>query len=307
MKYFINPFERIAGWSALMIGIAVMALTAVVSKINGVAFDGTLYIRAGMSFGFTASFAKQAVDFLVLFLAMWIAGVCFSKSRLRAVDVAGTMALTRAPMLLVVVICFLPVTPASPYDIPRIIIFGLICVPFVIWMVALMYNAYSVSCHLKGARAVISFIGALLVAETVSRVVFIFLLSGLFTNSPATCASAKDLTENTVVVADTLTIRQKTEKVVNAFEKGDFDAITVYFDATMKKGLPPSGLKMAWLQTNMQFGKFESADVDNLKETSTEKFDIVEVPFYFQKEKLKLRLVFNKDGSIGGLSIQPIN
>ena len=63
---------------------------------------------------------------------------------------------------------------------------------------------------------------------------------------------------------------------------------------------------MAWAQVNMQYGKFEKADMDNIKEASAEKYDIVEVPFLFQKEKLKLRLVFNKaDGSIGGLFIQP--
>jgi len=308
MKWLINPFERIAGWQALVIGFAVMVLIAVVSNLNGIFFNGVLYIQIGASFGFFALFAKQFVDFLILFLTMWIAGVCFSKSRLRAIDVAGTMALARAPMLLVVVICFLPVAPVSLYDIPRIIIFLLICIPFMIWMVALMYNAYTVSCHLKGNKAVVSFIGALVVAEIVSRVVTFFLLGGLFINSPATSISATTIsTENTVVVADSsLTIRQKTENVVKAFERGDFNAITVYFDETMKKAISSSGLKKAWLDANMQFGKFEKADLDNLKETNADKYIIVVVPFYFKEEKAKLQLAFNSDGKISEMYFLPI-
>jgi uncharacterized membrane protein len=152
VKWLINPFERIAGWQALLIGVAVMALTAVVGKVTGVAFDGVLDVHAGATFGLTASFAMQGVNFLALFLTMWLSGVCFSKSRLRAIDVAGTTALARAPMLLLAVVCFLPVAPESIFDITRTVIFVTVCLPFIVWMVALMYNAYTVSCHLKGKR-----------------------------------------------------------------------------------------------------------------------------------------------------------
>ena len=77
VKLLINPFERIAGWKALFIGIAIMALTAVVGKINNVAFDGVLDVHAGATFSFLVSFAMQGVNFLVLFLILWLAGVCF--------------------------------------------------------------------------------------------------------------------------------------------------------------------------------------------------------------------------------------
>jgi len=175
-KWLINPFERIAGWQALVIGIAAMALTAIIGKLNQVAFDGVLDVHVGATFNLSASFIMQAVNFLALFLTMWLAGVCFSKTKLRTIDVAGTMALSRAPMLLLAIICFLPVVPKTLLDVPSLIIFTLICILFVIWMIVLMYNAYSVSCHLKGGRAVVSFIGALLVAEIISKVI-LFLLS----------------------------------------------------------------------------------------------------------------------------------
>jgi len=304
-KWLINPFERIAGWQALVIGIIVMVLIAVIGKLNHVFFVGVLNVNPFTKMGFSTAFIMQVVDFLVLFFTMWLAGICFSKTKLRVVDVAGTMALARVPMLLFLIICFLPIIPASPYDISRLIIFTLISIPFFIWMIALIYNAYTVSCHLKGSRAVLSFIGALLVGEIVSICIFIFLLSGMFANSPATCASKTTSTENTTVVIDSLTIRQKTEKVITAFEQGDMEAVTVYFDPTMKKALPPSGLKMAWLQVNMTYGKFEKTNLDSLKESQMNKYDLIEVPFFFQKGNINLRLTFNKDGTIGGLFFLP--
>jgi len=306
-KWIYNPFERIAGLPALMIGIVVMALTAIIGKINGVAFNGVLNVGAGASITFAASFAMQAVNYLALFLSMWIAGILFSKSKVRAVDVAGTMALSRTPMLLLVVICFLPIVPVSMYEIPRLIIFGLIGILFVIWMIALMYNAYSVSCNLKGARVVVSFIGTLLVAEIVSLLVFFFLLSSLFINNPTASILGSNSTENKIVVADSLTIRQKTENVVKAFKQSDFDAITVYFDSTMKKGLPAGGLRIAWIQTNLTCGQFEKANLDSLKETRIDNYDVIEVPFTFQKENRNLRLAFSSAGEISGLFFLPVN
>jgi hypothetical protein len=251
----------------------------------------------------------QTVDFLSLFLMMWLAGICFSKSRLRAVDVAGTMALARAPMLLLVIVCFLPIILENHYDIFRLMVFGLICIPFTVWMIALMYNAYAVSCHLKGGRAAWSFIGALLVAEVISKLVFIFLLSSLFTNVPIKNIFNSESSDpkEIVVAIDSLTIRQKTENVVKAFERGNFDAITVYFDETMKKKLSPNLLKMAWIQNNFTCGKFEKANMDSLKETSINKYNVIEVPFFFAKEKRNLRLTFNSDGEISGLFLLPVN
>jgi hypothetical protein len=45
--------------------------------------------------------------------------------------------------------------------------------PLLCWMVALMYRAFSISCNVKGARAVITFVISLLVAEIVSKLVLV--------------------------------------------------------------------------------------------------------------------------------------
>ena len=308
-KWLINPFERIAGWQALGIGVCVMALTAVFGKINNIAFDGVLDVHAGPH-GFTAAFAMQAVNLIVLFLIMWPAGVCFSKSKIRAVDVAGTIALSRTPMLLLTTLCFLPIVPSGLSDITitRIVVFSIISIILIIWMIALMYQGYSLSCGIKGSRSVISFIGALLIAELVSKCVFIFLLGSLFTNIEV--AKNNDSPANPIestVTVDLSDIHQSAEKIVAAFGKSDFEAIVAYFDDTMKKGLSAGKLKLTWLQITMTNGAFENADLINAKKSSIEKFDIIDIPLTFKKSQLNLRLTFNKDGTIGGLFLLPVN
>jgi len=304
MKWLINPFERIAGWQALFIGLIAMALTAVIGKINNIAFDGVLDIHAG-TFSFIASFAIQVVNLLSVFLTMWIAGICFSKTKVRAIDIAGTMALARAPMLLLSVICFLPIVPAGLYDIPRMIIFSIICVSFIVWMIALMYNAYTVSCHLKGVKAVVSFIGALLVAEAISKVAIYFLMSSLLINNPATGISGTN-EKDEIVVTDMSDINQTAKNVAKAYEQGNFEAITAYFDETMKKALPPSGLRMGWAQVNMAYGQYKNAEIENLQELEAAgEIRRLQIPLNFGNGKLYLRLAFNSDGTICEMFIQP--
>ena len=304
MKWLINPFERVAGWQALFIGLTAMALTAIFGKINLITFDGVLDVKfAVVTFSLSTSFIIQSIIFLILFLIIWLAGICFSKSKPRAIDIAGTMALARIPMLLFVIVCFLPIVPDSLVDFPRMIVFSIIGILFLIWMVALMYNAYAVSCHLKGQRAVISFIGAVIVVELISKFIFIVLAGFLFANEPIKNI-VKVETAETVVITDSLTIQQKTENIVRAYERSDFDVITAYFDDNMKKRLTSRTLKTTWIQLNMQFGQFVRADLDNLKETVTQQNVIVNVPFYFQKEKMTLQLAFNKDGLVGGMYIR---
>jgi len=49
-----------------------------------------------------------------------------------------------------------------------------------VWMVALMYRAYATSCNLKGARAIVSFIAVIIIAEFLARlgVQALFIASG---------------------------------------------------------------------------------------------------------------------------------
>ena len=106
-KKLINPFERIAGWKALAIGLCFISLTAILGHMNYLLFDRITYVTFRQH-TLGIAFYAQAINLALVSLAMWVAGKFFSKSKIRMIDVFGTMALSRAPLLLIVLAAFLP-------------------------------------------------------------------------------------------------------------------------------------------------------------------------------------------------------
>jgi hypothetical protein len=77
--------------------------------------------------------------------------------------------------------------PAAAINYIDVFVFGfamILAIFMAIWMVALMYRAYVVSCNIKGAGAVVTFIVGLIGAEVLSKFV-ILLLGRAFSVSPA--------------------------------------------------------------------------------------------------------------------------
>ena len=54
------------------------------------------------------------------------------------------------------------------------------------------------------------------------------------------------------------------------------------------------------------FSTTNNFNIDSLKETRMDKFDVIEVPFLFLKGKLNLRLAFNSNREISGLHFLPV-
>jgi uncharacterized membrane protein len=53
---------------------------------------------------------------------------------------------------------------------------SLVLLVTLVWMIVLMYKAYSVSCNVKDAKGILSFIGGLVIAEVVSKYVIILII-----------------------------------------------------------------------------------------------------------------------------------
>jgi hypothetical protein len=113
-KWLFNPFVYIAGSKALLIGWSIMLLTAIVSIFSHTHFDGVIDLHTAR----TATpvylyFMEQLIDWGFVVVLCYIASLIFSRSSVRLVDIAGTVALSRAPMLLVSFIGFGMVPPVS--------------------------------------------------------------------------------------------------------------------------------------------------------------------------------------------------
>jgi hypothetical protein len=175
--WLFNPFTYIAGTKALLIGWACMLATAFVGMLSMTHFDGIIDAHCGWALPWGWYLLEQLIDWGLAFIVFSIAGFVLSKSSVRLIDVAGTMALARWPALLLAFLgFFVPQGDVKQWLAQGIPVSLWLTSPAIlvvaVWMIALMYQAFRVSCNLKGSKGILGFIAALLIAEIIAKVLF---------------------------------------------------------------------------------------------------------------------------------------
>jgi hypothetical protein len=183
-KLLLNPFTRIAGLQALILGIVFMLVGALLAALCHARFDGVLDLHFREDIDFTKPFIDQLFVFVSLVVVFYpVARLSGAKPRL--IDIAGTFALARAPLTFAPLINldgflsgFASIAEQSLSKgeallfsgMEMFILFLLVCLSLllIIWMVALYFHAYKTSTNLKGNRLVIGFITGLILAEILS-------------------------------------------------------------------------------------------------------------------------------------------
>jgi len=94
-KWLFNPFVYIAGARSLVIGWVIMLITACICMYSHTHFDGVLDAHNGRVTLASMYFIEPFTDWICLVLALYLGGIIFSKSTIRFIDVAGTLALAR--------------------------------------------------------------------------------------------------------------------------------------------------------------------------------------------------------------------
>jgi hypothetical protein len=197
--YLFRPFRRIAGLPSLALGVALILLTSWVGSLTGVHFDGVLDTHAGPRGPLWLFMGEGLINWISLALPLYAAGRLLSNTKFRFIDLVGTQALARWPMVLASLACLTPgfhrfsakllefaqkmAGGASGSSLPLgsgdgitfiLVTFAiLLCT---IWMVALMWHSFAHCCNLRGGKAVGGFVAVLILAEIISKV----LIAGLF-------------------------------------------------------------------------------------------------------------------------------
>ena len=176
-QLLFNPFVRIAGLKSLVLGWAVMLLSAVVAYYGHCHFDGAIDAHLGPEAPLWIFVAETFAAWLCTAVIFYIAGVIVARSGVRFIDIAGTMALSRWPLIIVSLVGFVPLEePKNQFDLqPSFLLLSLAILPFAIWVIVLLYNAYVTCTGVKGNKRIISFIIALVMAEVLSKVIFMLL------------------------------------------------------------------------------------------------------------------------------------
>jgi hypothetical protein len=201
VSMLFQPFHRIAGAASLGLGLAALLIAALLGWAQGLHFDGVLDAHLGGPAPWWFFVAEGLVSWLSLALLLLGAGLILSKSAFRGIDLLGTQALARWPMVPAALAALAPgfhrysaallealtqMKPGGAIKMPPggldAGVFALVTVGMLaclVWMVALMWQSFSLCCNVRGGRAVAGFILALLAAEAVSKTLIVWMAHAL--------------------------------------------------------------------------------------------------------------------------------
>ncbi len=189
MKMIFNPFTRIAGGKALACGGLFILAGATLCYLAGNVQDTYLHFTTAKTAFITTLLRQVAMWFLGATLA-YVAGVVLSKSRVRPIDVLGTTAFAQVALLPMLALQLIPslgsrlhttavqmaestaagaVPQPDPATIVAIIIYGTVSIVMLIWFFVLSYNAFSVSCNVRGIRAAAVYFLTVVAATIISQ------------------------------------------------------------------------------------------------------------------------------------------
>jgi hypothetical protein len=193
--FLFNPFFYIAGAKALSLGLLAILLAGFTGALSKTHFDGVLDAHVGARAPLWHFLSEGIVDWLVMAAVLLIAGTILSKTAFRVIDLLGTQALARWPTIFLSLITLptgfqrfgnslvgqlsKPGTAFAFNFTDAVIFFGVVIATILLisWVVFLMYQSFSVSCNVRGGKAVGTFIAVLIIAEILSKIAIYSLAS----------------------------------------------------------------------------------------------------------------------------------
>ena len=196
LSLLINPFVRIAGGKALLIGIVVFVVSILLAYCGNMVFDGVVDAHFNDNVNLGRALLVPSIALVIFIVTLYLTGRLLSKSSIRFIDVAGTVTLARTPFILISLAVLIPgvydynvtITQnllAQSYSeitvLQWVVFFSFLAVSMIaaIWFVILAYKAFSVSCNISGAKGIMGFVAALLFSEIVAAIA-IYQLSKCF-------------------------------------------------------------------------------------------------------------------------------
>lgn len=172
MNRLFNPFRYLAGGKALILGIIFIISASLLLYSMGMAQDSYVHI-AHTHQSFVSVLLIQVCWWLFPAIIYYVGGLILSKSKIRIIDVLGTTAFAQllyipmtAPMMLPAVQQSTALTlqaiqqgmQFNASDMLIIMFYGIWTTLFLILFYVWNYKAFSVSCNVSGAKAIIYFI-----------------------------------------------------------------------------------------------------------------------------------------------------
>ncbi len=183
----VNPFQKIAGLKALLLGMGVMIAMSFLGVLAKVYFPGPLSClnavvikNPKMQINFFLLLYQNMISWLVLTVLFITAAKLFQQKRMRAIDFFGTVALSRIPFLVLTAMISIiqivnpdfmniDITKGIPIHASFVMnVFSLVIVFCCAWQIATYFYALKESSGLVGKKLWLSFIVAIILGEVLS-------------------------------------------------------------------------------------------------------------------------------------------
>jgi len=184
-KLLINPFTRIAGWKAFIIGILIVLATVLTASFFDICFWGVMDAKIIPGISFPTALLFQLIGLAGTVIFMYLFSLLFTR-KVRFQDVLGTVTLARFPLLFVALTGFLLSLQNfdadtmvnslmdgsfNAMDYSSFFIYIFITLIFTAWALILLFYAIRVSTGLDGVKSFILFILTFFFSEIFSNVI----------------------------------------------------------------------------------------------------------------------------------------
>ncbi len=186
--WLFNPFIRVAGGQALAVGLTVIVASGLAAAAGGLHFDGLLDAHVGADRLLPwVPVAEGLLNWLVITTLLGLASLLFAPPKVRLVDIAGTQALARWPLLVPALVCALPWVrrafaasagngEGTVFPVWEIVAACSMVIGGV-WMIWLMWKAFLVVFNMRGGPAFAVFAAAVVIGEVVTKLLVLGMLN----------------------------------------------------------------------------------------------------------------------------------
>jgi hypothetical protein len=186
--FLLNPFQKIAGFKALFLGIITILLTSALALKAKIYFLGPLSTINASALGkqsinhpFAFILYQNIVCWLTLAILLMITAKILQKNKIRIIDFLGTVALARFPTLIATLYLMLTriyypsildVDFSKGYPLHFSIIQYIFSIPaiiLVIWQAVIYFYAFKESSGLTGKKLSFGFLVTIVLAEFIAQ------------------------------------------------------------------------------------------------------------------------------------------
>ena len=184
----INPFQKIAGFKALILGLTLMLIMSILGVYGNIYYDGVFgyfvaeSLKTTITPGFTLLLYQNIVACLSITVIFLAVAIFFRQKNIRIIDFFGTVALSRYPILISLLFTMLEkylkpenfiqdVSKGIELHISIIGIIGhfvfFICL---IWQIMTYFSALKEASGLQGKKLWTGFIIAIILSDVIAGI-----------------------------------------------------------------------------------------------------------------------------------------